>query len=103
MQFTGVTTVYVEFSGPLCPDGSFDGRGGGRLRPVRVGGLPVAVQLEQAASLNESLLLPHPPHEGEAEEGSSDLSPPAPPSDGLQGGRQVSFHVDHQGHDTGKS
>ena len=50
------TTVYVEFVGPCFLNGSFDGVGGSRLRPVVIRGLPIEddppVQVVQPAQVN---------------------------------------------------
>ena len=80
LQLSGVTTVYVEVSGPCLSDGHFDAEGGSRLRPVRVGDLPLEVQAG-AVPLNVSLLLP-------PDVGGHDVvdvvpqGPPAPPHGG---------------------
>ena len=77
MRLSG-TTVYVEVQGPCRSDGSFDGVGGSRLRPVVVRGLPVVDN--QHAHIVLANVSNHGPHDDDLqvvdEVGQDPASPP---------------------------
>ena len=83
------------------PDGHFDSEGGSRLRPVRVGDLPVEVRAG-VVPLNVSLLLPLPAQEHEVVQ-LVQQSPPPPPTDGVRGVPREGSDLDLLGHDTGNT
>ena len=78
------TTVYVEFHGPCWRNGSFDGHGGGRLRPVVVQGLAAVDQ--QAHVVLANVTDPVPANQEEEGLGAT------PDPSGHQGGGAGALH-----------